>query len=75
MVESSLLGSSDTKIPFSVALGLRSDGCCGDMSFWITTCTQTCQAAHPGKQMQMMSIVTILLPNLDLRIIAMILQV
>ena len=52
MAERSLLGLSGTEIPFNVALGLLLDGCCGDMSFWISTHTQTCPVASPGKLMQ-----------------------
>ena len=52
MAERSLLGLSGTEIPFNVALGLPSDGCCGDMSFWMSTHTQTCQVASPGNLLQ-----------------------
>ena len=52
MAERSLHGLSDTEIPFNVASGLLSDGCCGDTSSWISIHTPTCQVASLGKLMQ-----------------------
>ena len=53
MAERSLLGSSGTETLSSAALELPSDGCCGDMSFWMIINIQICQADGLGELLQL----------------------